>query len=146
MIYALGIGFLGAPFAQIVLKHWAPSRLVAIPALLVLVAQLSVVLFRELEHLQCRWLVGHEVPDAEEMAAQRTRLLASFLAVNLFFWFADPALGLAGGVGGQLVRSLVLVASSAWLARGWRRSSDLYRRESLSVSLRRQLQSLEPQL
>ncbi|MCP9903752.1 hypothetical protein KBY72_11895 [Cyanobium sp. BA5m-21] len=80
------------------------------------------------------------------MAIQRTRLLASFLAINSFFWFADPTLGLAGGVGGQLVRSLMLVVTAAWLARGWRRSSDDYRRESLSVSLRRQLEPLEPQL
>jgi hypothetical protein len=132
--------------ARIVQNRWAPPRLVTIPALLVLAGLGSVVLFGELEQLQRRWLLYRRFPLADEMATQRTRLLASFAAINFFFWFADPTLGLAGGIGGQVVRSLVLVVSAAWLARSWRRSPDLYRRESLSVSLRRQLEPLVPQL
>jgi hypothetical protein len=121
-------------------------RLVSVPALLVFAGLLSFLLFREIERLQRRWLSAQGYSLAADMAIQRTRLLASFLAINSFFWFADPTLGLAGGVGGQLVRSLMLVVTAAWLARGWRRSPDDYRRESLSVSLRRQLEPLEPQL
>ena len=121
-------------------------RLVSVPALLVFAGFISFLLFREIERLQRRWLSDRGYASAADMAIQRTRLLASFLAINSFFWFADPTLGLAGGVGGQLVRSLMLVVTAAWLARGWRRSPDDYRRESLSVSLRRQLEPLEPQL
>lgn len=146
MLHHPTIALLLAARAPIVVKHWAPPRLVTIPALLVLAALGSVVLFSELEDLQRRWLQRRRFPLAEEMAAQRTRLLASFAAINFFFWFADPTLGLAGGIGGQVVRSLVLVVSAAWLARSWRRSSALYRRESLSVSLRRQLEPLVPEL
>jgi len=146
MAYALSFTMLTAPPAQIMLVHWAPPRLVTIPALMVLAALGSVMLFSELEQLQRRWLIRRQFALAEEMAAQRTRLIASFLAVNFFFWFADPTLGLAGGMAGQVVRSLVLVVSGVWLARSWQRSSALYRRESLSVSLRRQLEPLVPQL
>ena len=125
---------------------WALPRLVSIPALLLFAGVISFLLFKEIERLQRRWLSAQGYALAADMAIQRTRLIASFLAINSFFWFADPTLGLAGGVGGQLVRSLMLVVTAAWLARGWRRSPDDYRRESLSVSLRRQLEPLEPQL
>jgi hypothetical protein len=125
---------------------WALPRLVSIPALLLFAGVISFLLFKEIERLQRRWLSDQGYALAADMAIQRTRLIASFLAINSFFWFADPTLGLAGGVGGQLVRSLMLVVTAAWLARGWRRSPDDYRRESLSVSLRRQLEPLEPQL
>ncbi len=80
------------------------------------------------------------------MARSRTRLLATFLAVNLFFWFADPSLGLAGGKVGQLIRSLVLIASAIWLFRGWPRDADTYRRENTSASLRTQLRKRFPDL
>jgi hypothetical protein len=68
------------------------------------------------------------------------------MAINIFFWFADPTLGLFAGIGGQIVRSLVLVVSAMALARTWNRSAGTYRRESTSASLRKQLQPLLPQL
>ncbi|MFO7628098.1 MAG: cyclic nucleotide-binding domain-containing protein [Prochlorococcaceae cyanobacterium] len=71
-----------------------------------------------------------------------SRLLATFLAINGFFWFADPLLGVLGSQGGQLLRSLVLVATSIALFRSWPRDQATYRRESVSGSLRRQLGEL----
>lgn len=73
-------------------------------------------------------------------------MLATFLAVNIFFWFADPSLGIAGGKGRQLIRSLVLIASGMWLYRGWFRDRTTYTRESTSASLRKQLEKPLPQL
>lgn len=129
-----------------VVSRWAPPRLISIPAILVLAALISVVLFNEIEAFLCWELRRRKVYGARELARHRTRLLSSFAAINIFFWFADPTLGLWAGVGGQLLRSLVLVVSAVWLARGWMRSADLYRRELLSVSLRKQLRPFEPQL
>jgi hypothetical protein len=72
----------------------------------------------------------------------RTRLLASFVAINAFFWFADPLQGALGAEGGQVVRSLVLLLTSLGLFRAWGRDAATYRRESTSDSLRRQLRDL----
>jgi hypothetical protein len=80
---------------------------------------------------------------AAAVAGHRTRLAATFLALNIFFWFADPSLGLLGPRGGQLIRSLVLVVSGMWLYRGWSRDKATYTRESTSASLRKQLADWE---
>lgn len=121
-------------------------RLITLPALLVLAGFLSVALFSWLE----RWFQGRLEPllaeRAKELARQRTRLLATFLAVNIFFWFADPSLGLIGPKGGQLIRSLVLIVSGMWLYRSWFRDKATYTRESTSASLRKQLEKLVPDL
>ncbi len=127
---------------------WIPAvpRLVAIPLLLVLAAWISVALQRWLQQWQRRQLTPQVGERAEAIAIHRTRLLASFVAVNIFFWFADPTIGLLGPAGGQVVRSLVLIVSGMWLQRGWRRERATYGRESTSASLRRQLEQLIPDL
>ncbi len=121
-------------------------RLISLPALLVLAGFLSVAVFDWME----RWFQGRLEPllaeRAKELARQRTRLLATFLAVNIFFWFADPSLGLMGPKGGQLIRSLVLIVSGMWLYRGWFRDKATYTRESTSASLRKQLEKLLPDI
>jgi len=133
-------------FTAQVVSRWAPPRLITIPAILVLAALASVVFFNEVESL-LRWeLRRRKVGGFVELARHRTRLLSSFVAINIFFWFADPTLGLWAGAGGQLVRSLVLIVSAVWLARGWTRNADIYRRELLSISLRKQLKPFEAQL
>ncbi len=119
-------------------------RLFTMPALLVLAGVVSVELLGGLE----RWSAGRLDTQLGERAApvarQRTRLLATFLAVNSFFWFADPTLGMIGSKGGQLIRSLVLIVSGMWLYRGWFRDKATYTRESTSASLRKQLEKLLP--
>ena len=122
---------------------WLPlPRLLEIPLLLTLAAALSAWLFGRLEWLLRRHHVRQGLSEPAERAALRARLLASFVAINSFFWFVDPLQGLLGVQGGQLVRSLVLVASAIVLFRGWDRDQASYRRESASESLRRQLRDL----
>jgi hypothetical protein len=120
----------------------AIPRLLLLPLLLSAAAALSVVLFQGLQG----WLrAGYErqrLSQARERAVQHSRLIASFVAINSFFWFADPLQGSLGPSGGQLLRSLVLVASAIALFRSWSRDQAIYRRESASESLRRQLRSL----
>jgi hypothetical protein len=106
-----------------------------------------VALFGALERrLQAGLALDHSPERARAMACSRTRLLSTFLAVNLFFWFADPSLGAAGGRVGQLIRSLVLIASAIALYRGWPRDAEVYRRESTGASLRSQLRKRFPAL
>ena len=129
--------------AWLPLVGWLPlPRLLLIPAALTAVAWLSVALFRGLQSaLEHRYRLQQRAePDAR--AIQHTRLMASFVAINAFFWFADPSLGVWGERGTQLLRSLVLAASAIVLHRSWSRDQATYRRESASESLRRQLRDL----
>ena len=126
---------------------WGLPRLLAIPAILTAAGASSVALFGGLENWLAAMLASdHSQERAVAMARSRTRLLATFLAVNLFFWFADPSLGIADGKVGQLIRSVVLIASAIWLHRSWLRDPAAYRRESASASLRGQLQKRYPNL
>lgn len=130
-------------------RAWLPfadfgvlPRLLVIPLVLTAAAWLSVFCCRWVEGLLTRQGEGEGVPTARERAVHRTRLLASYVAINLFFWFTDPLQGVFGANGGQLVRSLVLLLTSIGLFRGWGRDQATYRRESTSDSLRRQLREL----
>jgi CRP-like cAMP-binding protein len=138
-----------------ILNAWKPlpglwsvglPRLLAFPLLLVLAAVASVAVFSRLERFLQARLAAESRADAAALATSRTRLLATFLAVNAFFWFADPSLGMVGGSVGQLIRSVVLIVSGMWLHRGWHRDKGAYTRESTSASLRRQLTRLVPDL
>ncbi len=121
-------------------------RLVSIPALLVLAAWVSVWFFGWWQRAQQRQLTPEFGDRAGEVSTSHTRLLASFVAVNSFFWFADPSIGLLGPAGGQVIRSLVLIVSGMWLHRGWHRDKGAYTRESTSSSLRTQLEKLIPDI
>ncbi len=128
------------------LTPWEPPRLLSIPAFLVLGGVTSFVLLRQLEDLIRHQILREGLSDAADLARQRTRSVASFIAINIFFWFADPTLGSFSGIGGQIVRSIVLVISAIALGRAWNRTPSTYRRESTSASLRKQLEPLVPQL
>ena len=117
-------------------------RLVAVPLVLVLAAWLSVALFRWLARFNQRRYIRQGRREAASIATAHTRLIATFTAVNSFFWYVDPSQGAFGPNGGQLIRSLVLTVSAIWLFRSWGRDQATYRRESTSESLRRQLKDL----
>ncbi|MCP9808177.1 cyclic nucleotide-binding domain-containing protein [Cyanobium sp. HWJ4-Hawea] len=117
-------------------------NLIMVPLVLSLAGAISVLLFRWLEVRLQRRLERQGRRDAKARARSRTRLLASFSGVNIFFWFVDPSQGAFGSDGGQLIRSVVLIATAIVLFRSWGRDQDTYRRESISESLRRQLQDL----
>jgi len=117
-------------------------RLLEIPLVLSAAAVLSALLFGGVERLLRQRYAAQGLGEPQERAALRTRLLASFAAINVFFWFVDPLQGGLGPHGGQLLRSLVLVATAVSLFRSWGRDQATYRRESASESLRRQLRDL----
>ena len=127
-----------------VLTTW--PRLIAIPLLLVAWGMGSFLILASLERLLMLSLshAGHR--HAVELARQRTRLIATFLAINLFFRFSDPSLGAFGGLLGRALRYGLLGLTAIWLALQWNRSSSLYRREATSASLRKQLNPFLPQL
>jgi len=125
------------------LFSWLPfPRLVVIPLLLGLSGWVSVALFQVIESALQRQYSKLGIPAGDDLAISRTRLLATFISVNLFFWFVDPTQGAFGFHGAQLMRSLVLATSAIVLFRSWGRDQSTYRRESTTDSLRRQVQQL----
>lgn len=72
--------------------------------------------------------LGHG-EDAWILSDQRTRMLASFSAINIYFFYSDPTRYVAGELGADLVKALVLWASSMWLYRGWNRRQEHYKLE-----------------
>lgn len=119
-----------------------PEPLLLPPLLLVAGALVSVGSFQALEALLRRRHLRLGQAGAEERAILQTRLIASFLAVNILFWCVDPLQGLLGPHGAQLLRSLVLISTAMALHRSWQRDHATYRRESTGDSLRRQLASM----
>ena len=127
---------------------WPPlPRYLLIPLLLLAAAALSQQLFRALERWQRHRLErGAHGGDAHALATHRTRLLATFIAVNSYVLFKGNPLPIGGSRGDALVSMLVMACTAIWLYRGWQRDQSLYERESNSTSLRRQLAKLGHQL
>ncbi|MEB3172989.1 MAG: cyclic nucleotide-binding domain-containing protein, partial [Cyanobacteriota bacterium] len=120
----------------------AVPRLLWIPLVLSAAGALSVRLFQALERGLSRRYQQQGYSQSDDRALLHARLLATFLAINTFFWFVDPLQGLLGPHGAQVQRSLVLCLTAVALFRGWSRDQAMYRRESVSDSLRRQLHDL----
>ena len=117
-------------------------RLIAVPLLLTSAGFASAWLYRRAETLLRQRYRRNHRPEAEQRARQHVRLLWSWFAINLFFWFANPLQGLFGITGHHLLRSALLLATGLGLARSWSRTEGTYRRENSSTSLRRQLQAM----
>ncbi|MCP9776642.1 MULTISPECIES: cyclic nucleotide-binding protein [unclassified Cyanobium] len=119
-------------------------RLLAVPALLSAGGVVSERLFHQIEQLQRNQLSSAAPELAKERAIHRTRLLATFTAINTYFFFKGNLLDSGTTL---LSLNLVIVAiSSVWLYRNWDRDRGLYERESTSTSLRRRLARLGPDL
>jgi len=121
-------------------------RLLAMPTLLSAGAVLSERLFHQIELLQRHQLRERPPELAKELAIHRTRLLASFAAVNTYFFFAGDLFSFAGKLGSFLFDLLIIAMSAIWLYRSWGRDRGLYARETTSNSLRHQLAGLGAEL
>jgi hypothetical protein len=124
-------------------EGWPPiPRLVAVPLLLAAACLISQQLFQGLEGLMRRQLEPRLLSEARPTAMHRSRLLATFAAVNTYFFFKGNPFTFTGPLGDFFFQLLLVTVSSMWLYRGWHRDRSLYERESLSTSLRKQLARL----
>jgi len=117
-------------------------RLLSVPFLLSAGGVGSVLLFSQIEQLQQRQFNAVRPELARERAIHRTRLLASFTAINTYFLFNNIRLGSSDTLVSIELQLLIMAISSAWLYRSWTRDRGLYDRESTSTSLRRRLAKL----
>ena len=88
---------------QLVSRAWQPlphltplPRLLVIPIAITAAAWLSVIFWRGVEGLLRRRGNREGLPAAGERAVLRTRLLASFVAINTFFWSSIRCRGCSG--------------------------------------------------
>ena len=121
-------------------------RLVAVPGLLCAGAVLSERLFSQIEFLQQHQLQSRPPELAKDLAIHRTRLLATFVAVNTYFFFAGDLFSFAGKLGSFVFELFIVAMSAIWLYSSWGRDRGLYARETTSNSLRRQLARLGAEL
>ena len=68
----------------------------------------------------------------------------TFFVFNLFFlWGARPTIRLMPTIAVYSLNTFLVFVSTLWLARTWRRSRELYFRESLATRMRKQLKKLD---
>jgi hypothetical protein len=121
-----------SPFHLIPHLLHAP-RFVAIPSLLALGAVGAILGFYIL-HKLCK------------VSLHRTRLLATYLALNIFFVFADPSLGAGGAIPTASIRLLVFLFSTRSLLRGWNHDRNVYLYAKALSSLHRHARRYLPEL
>ncbi|MCP9914330.1 hypothetical protein KBZ07_13145 [Cyanobium sp. BA20m-14] len=117
-------------------------RILAIPALLSAGGVASERLFDQIERLQRHQLRAAAPELAKERAIHRTRLLATFAAINIYFYFKRNLFDSGDSLGWVELQLLIVAISSVWLYRSWDRDRSLYERENTSTSLRKRLAKL----
>jgi len=121
-------------------------RILAIPALLSAGGVASERLFHQIERLQQHQLRAAGPEAAKERAIHRTRLLATFAAINIYFYFKRNLFDSGDSLGWVELQLLIVAISSVWLYRSWDRDRSLYERENTSTSLRKRLAKLGAKL
>jgi hypothetical protein len=121
----------------------ALPKLIAAPLTMAISVVLTCGLVSQIERYYITfWNQKHGAIDSE-VVTHRIFSLCSFLAFNLFFIYGGRPELLRMPLWAQfLAQAIVILVSSLWLAKVWRRSSDRYMRESLADNLRRQLKKL----
>ena len=121
-------------------------RILAIPALLSTGGVASERLFHQIERLQRHQLRAAAPELAEERPIHRTRLLATFAAINIYFYFKRNLFDSGDSLGLMELQLLIVAISSVWLYRSWDRDRSLYERENTSTSLRKRLAKIRAKL
>jgi hypothetical protein len=94
-------------------------RLFVFPILLFLFASISVILFRLMES-SYELHLSRSIRFSRKLARHRVRLISTAVAVNIFFFFADPSLGSAPIWIWTIIRLIIFIVSTLWINRNWR--------------------------
>lgn len=118
-------------------------RLVAVPLTLVLGSGLGYGVLNSLEKLYRNMRHRQQKTISQQQATHTIFAISTFLAFNLFFFFSSRSVLRGQPIAIHLLfNGLLVLVSTLWLARTLSRSAELYSRESLANSLRRQLSKL----
>ena len=119
-------------------------KLVAVPLTLGLFSWSGYFLGRVLEQRYKRHLRRKHQSLTNEEIQHRIFTLCTFLIFNIFFVFGGRQfILLLPATLQHLYNALLVLLSTLWLTRTWRRSPEFYSRESLAARLRKQLGKLK---
>ena len=121
----------------------AIPKIVAVPLTLGLSIIICYHVCHKLEKI-FRGYSKHKYPEvSSQQVLHRVFTVITFLAFNAFFVYGGRPEILRLPIFAQLLfNALIVLVSTIWLVRNWKRSSEQYQRESLTHSFRRQLQKL----
>ena len=119
-------------------------KLAAVPLTIGLCIVVSYILGLNWEKGYKAYLQRSKHLHSKSLIRHRLFTLSTFGVFNLFFVFGGrPMLRLLPGSLQYLFNALILLTSTLWLYRTWRRSSERYLQEKLAAALRKQLNRLE---
>ena len=118
-------------------------KLVAVPLTLGFFTLASYWLGLKLEKVYKAYVRKKNKNISPEIIQHQLFTFCTFFVFNLFFlWGGRPTIRLLPPVVVYLFNIFVVLASTMWLSLTWRRSRELYSRESLASRLRKQLRRL----
>ncbi|MEE3716670.1 cyclic nucleotide-binding domain-containing protein [Tumidithrix elongata RA019] len=118
-------------------------KILAVPLTLSVTTATTYLLGLWLERLYKHYNKKRSVPLSHEQIQHWAFSFSTFFAFNfLFFLGVYPTLGWLTPMGQSLVSWLAVIAVTIWLYRTLGRNTELYNRESITTSLRRQLNKL----
>jgi CRP-like cAMP-binding protein len=119
-------------------------KIVAVPMTLGIFTMLGDRVGRSIERTAKVYNQQHALKLAPDVIKHRIFTLTTFLIFNFFFIFGGRPLVQLMPIWGQYIYELGLVLlSTLWVYKTWRRSSDLYARENLASRFRKQLEKLQ---
>ena len=119
-------------------------RLIGIPLLLVAFAVISKQVFTLIETLLRKKLTNDGISNPTDQAIHKTRLLATFTAINSYFLIKGSMWSFSARWD-TFIDMMIMAFMSMWLVANWKKSFALYQRESTVTSLRKQLAKLNPE-
>jgi hypothetical protein len=118
-------------------------KLFAVPLTLTTSTLITYVIGRRLERMYKRYVKRRNLAVSASQIQHRAFTLCAFISFNLLFWMGvNPTLGWLPPFEQQFIGWIAVIASTMWFYRTFGRSSQMYARESLATSLRRQLSKL----
>ncbi len=118
-------------------------KLIAVPLTLGGFTWAGLTVGKAIESVYGRWLKHRQISISSQSVRHQLFTLCTFGVFNLFFVFAGrPFILLLPPWMQYGYDTLIVGASTLWLYRTWRRSPDLYSRESLASRFRKQLHRL----
>jgi hypothetical protein len=118
-------------------------KIVAVPLTFTLITTLTYLICIKLEKTYRAYLRRRYPLISSEQVLHRVFSICTFIAFNTFFVYGGRPEILNLPILLQLLfNSIVVLVSTAWLIKAWKRSSQQYKRDSLANNFRRQLNKL----
>jgi hypothetical protein len=118
-------------------------KILAVPLTLTASTLLTYAIGRSIERTYKRYCKRRKLITNPSQIHHRAFTICAFISFNLLFWMGvNPTLGWLPPFAQQLIGWMAVIVSTMWVYRTFWRTTQMYARESLATSLRRQLNKL----